>query len=108
MVASGKSQKITIGGMPFSIEIYRFQGDTTYTLELADQENTSHVWNEEFDSDTEACDTGIVAINSVGAVAFMRGDKVVPFRRQAVWRLEQTVGERFLRSIPEFSLCRFP
>ena len=81
IVTSGKSQKITINGLPFSIEIYRLEDDTTWTLEVVDQENASHVWNDEFVSDTEARDTAIAAIKSEGAVAFMRSDNVVPFRR---------------------------
>ena len=81
IVTSGKSQKITIDGLPFSIEIYRLEGDTTWTLEVVDKENTSHVWDDQFSSDAEARDTAIAAIKSEGAVAFMRGDNVVPFRR---------------------------
>ena len=81
IVTSGKSQKITIDGLPFSIEIYRLEGDTTWTLEVVDRENASHVWDEGFAFDAEARDTAIAAIKSEGAVAFMRGDNVVPFRR---------------------------
>ena len=81
IVTSGRSQKITIDGLPFSIEIYRLEDDTTWTLEVVDRENASHVWDHEFVSDTEARDTAIAAIKSEGAVAFMRGDNVVPFRR---------------------------
>ena len=81
IVISRKSQKITIDGLPFSIEIYRLEGDTTWTLKVVDRENTSHVWSDEFASYTEACDAAIAAINSEGAVSFMRGDNVVPFRR---------------------------
>ena len=81
IVTSGKSQQIIVDGLPFSIEIYRLEGDKTWTLEVVDKENTSHVWDDEFASDAEARDTAIAAINSEGAVAFMRGDNVVPFRR---------------------------
>lgn len=81
IVTSGKSQKVTIDGLPFSIEIYRLENDKTWTLEVVDEENTSHIWDDGFTSDTEACDAAIKAINSEGAIAFMRGDNVVPFRR---------------------------
>lgn len=81
IVTSGKSRKITIDGLPFSIEIYRLEGDTTWTLEVVDKENTSHVWDDQFSSDAEARDIAIASIKSEGAVAFMRGDNVVPFRR---------------------------
>ena len=80
-MTSGKSQKIIIDGLPFSIEIYRLENDTAWTLEVVDKENTSHVWDDQFSSDIEARDTAIAAIKSEGAVVFMRGDNVVPFRR---------------------------
>lgn len=81
IVTSGKSTSITVDGLPFMIQIFRIEGDKNWTLEVVDKENTSHVWDDEFASDTEARDTAIAAIRNEGAVAFMRGDNVVPFRR---------------------------
>lgn len=81
IVRSGKSKRIVVDALPFLIEIYRLEGDKTWTLEVVDKDNTSHVWDDQFISDTEARDTAVAAINSGGAVAFMRGDNVVPFRR---------------------------
>ena len=80
-VTSGKSTRITVDGLPFLVQVFRIEGDKNWTLEVVDQENTSHVWDDEFASDAEARDTAIAAIKSEGAVAFMRGDNVVPFRR---------------------------
>lgn len=54
IVMSGKSQPITVDGMRFSIEIYRLETDTGWTLEVVDPENASHVWEGEFASDIEA------------------------------------------------------
>lgn len=81
IVTSGKSQSVMIDGLRFQIEIYRLEADSTWTLEVVDQENTSHVWDEPFASDKDARDEAIKAIKSEGAVAFMRGDNVIPFRR---------------------------
>jgi hypothetical protein len=81
MVTSGKSQRVIIDGYPFSIEIYRLEQDKTWTLEVVDHEGTSHVWDDQFASDKDARNAAIKAIESEGAVNFMRGDNVIPFRK---------------------------
>lgn len=81
IVASGKSQRVVVDGYAFSIEIYRLETDETWVLEVVDHEGTSHVWEDQFASDTEARDAAIQALESEGAAAFMRGDNIVPFRR---------------------------
>lgn len=80
IVTSGKSMAVLIDGVRFQIEIYRLETDSTWTLEVVDPENTSHVWEDQFASDRDARDAAIKAIESEGAVAFMRGDNVIPFR----------------------------
>lgn len=80
LVTSGKSRVVTVDGVRFQIEIYRLETDSTWTLEVVDPENTSHVWEEQFTSDKDARDVAIKAIETEGAAAFMRGDNVIPFR----------------------------
>lgn len=80
IVTSGKSQKIMVDGVRFNIEIYRLETDTFWTLEVVDRENTSHVWDDQFASDNDARNAAIEAIESEGAIAFMRGNNVIPFR----------------------------
>lgn len=80
LVTSGKSHRVVLEGHPFSIEIYRLEHEDQWTLEIVDAEGTSHVWDEPFDSDREARDTAIRALEEEGPQAFMRGDNVVPFR----------------------------
>ena len=80
LLTSSKSQHVIIDGFPFSIEIYRLEQDKTWTLEVVDHEGTSHVWDDQFASDKDARNTAIQAIEAEGAIAFMRGDNVVPFR----------------------------
>lgn len=46
LVSSGKSKMIVVDGYPFSINIFRLETDTTWTLEVVDHNNTSHVWDE--------------------------------------------------------------
>ena len=80
IVTSGKSMRVLIDGMRFQIEICRLETDSTWTLEVVDPENTSHVWEDQFASDRDARDAAITAIESEGALAFMRGDDAIPFR----------------------------
>ena len=68
-------------GYPFSIQIYRLEKDKTWTLEVVDHEGTSHVWDEQFRSDRDARNAAIEALESEGAIAFVRGDNVIPFRK---------------------------
>ena len=81
LVTSGKSTRVVIDGYPFSIDIFRMENDTTWTLEVIDEQNTSHVWDEQFQSDAEARDVAVKTIEAEGAIAFMRGSNVIPFRR---------------------------
>lgn len=80
LVTSGKSRRIVVDGYPFTIDIFRLENDTTWTLEVVDHENNSHVWDEQFASDTEARDVAVKTIEEEGALAFMRGNNVIPFR----------------------------
>ena len=79
LVTSGKSKRIVVDGYPFSIDIFRLETETTWTLEVVDHKNTSHVWEEQFASDAEARDVAVKTIETEGALAFMRGNNVIPF-----------------------------
>lgn len=81
LVTSGKSQVIVVDGYSFSIDIYRLETEPTWTLEVVDCQNNSHVWNDEFVSDADAREAAMNAIQTEGAVAFMRGNNVIPFRQ---------------------------
>ena len=80
IVTSGKSMRVVIEGMRFSIEIYRLETDIAWTLEVVDPENTSYVWDDQFATDSDARDAAIEAIEREGPAAFMRGNNVIPFR----------------------------
>ncbi|WMW58917.1 hypothetical protein RE411_21915 [Agrobacterium pusense] len=62
--------------------MFRLETDTTWTLEVVDHNNTIHVWDEQFRSDAEARDVAVKAIETEGALAFMRGNNVIPFRQE--------------------------
>lgn len=78
--SSSHSQRIMVDGYLFAIEIFRLEGDTTWTLEVVDHEGTSFIWREEFPSDVDALGAAVKALDEEGAIAFMRGDTVIPFR----------------------------
>ena len=81
LVTSGERQHVIIDGFTFSIEIYRLEQDKTWTLEVVDHDGTSHVWDHQFASDKDARNTAIQAIEAEGAIAFIRGDNVIRFRK---------------------------
>ncbi len=79
LVTSGKSMHVIIDGFPFSIEIFRLEQDRAWTLEVIDQDGTSHVWDRTFLSDNEAREIALRTIEGEGATAFMRGSNIIPF-----------------------------
>ncbi|MGO7172172.1 hypothetical protein AB9F47_34505 [Rhizobium leguminosarum] len=81
LVISSKSKAIIIDGYLFSIDIYRLEQDRAWTLEVTDCKGTSHVLEDQLSCDIEARDAAIKAIEAEGAIAFMRGNNVVPFRQ---------------------------
>ena len=81
LVTSGKSRQVVIDDFPFSIEIYRLEKDRTWTLEVVDPERSRHVRDEQVAWDKAARDVASQEMQAEGAMAFMRGDNVIPFRR---------------------------
>jgi len=82
LVTSGKSTTIVVDGYPFSIEIFRLETEQTWSLEVIDHEGASHVWEDQFESDKDAREAAKTAIETEGAIAFMRGNNVIPFRQR--------------------------
>jgi hypothetical protein len=80
LVNSSKSQAVMVDGYRFSIEIYRLEEELTWTLEVVDPEGTSHVWDDLFKSDKDARNAALRELESQGALGFMHGDNVVPFK----------------------------
>lgn len=80
LITSSKSQKVMVDGYPFSIEIYRLEDEKMWVLEVVDYEGTSHVWDDQFKSDKDARNAAVNELDTQGAIAFMRGDNVIPFR----------------------------
>ena len=79
LVTSGKSQAVFVDGVRFSIEIYRLETETAWTLEVVDPKGNSHVWDDTFASDKDARTAALTAMEEEGPLAFMRGDNVIRF-----------------------------
>lgn len=80
LITSSKSQQVIVDGYPFSIEIYRLEDQSEWSLEVVDCDNTSHVWDDLFKSDRDARNAAITELEGEGALSFMRGDNVIPFK----------------------------
>lgn len=82
IIHSGLSQRITVEGHEFKIEIYRLEGETTWSLEVVDQEDgASTVWDGTFDMPRAALDEVMKAIEEEGLSAF-RSTNVIEFPRR--------------------------
>jgi len=80
LITSSKNQQVNMDGYPFSIEIFRLEDQSEWSFEVVDFENTSHVWDDLFQSDEDARNAAVAELESEGAVSFMRGDNVIPFK----------------------------
>ena len=80
LVFSSVGQEVVVEDVLFRIEIFRFERDDEWTLEVVDEDGTSIVWNGTFASDTEAFDIAVATIRTEGAQSFRSGN-VIPFRR---------------------------
>jgi hypothetical protein len=82
IVSSGRSQRTIIEGHEFRIEIYRLETDTTWTLEVVDEDGTSTVWDDQFDTDQAALDEVMSTINEEGLSAFRDSGNVIKFPKR--------------------------
>lgn len=73
--------KLTTTTQYTQVATYHLETKKTWTLEIVDHAGTSHVWNEEFRPDKDARNAAIQAIEAEGAIAFMRGDNIISFRK---------------------------
>lgn len=79
IVLSGLSKTVTVESHRFKIEIYKYEHDTTWSLEVVDAEGTSTVWDEQFASDLAAMDEVMGAIEKEGLAAFQDSSNVIKF-----------------------------
>lgn len=82
IITSGLSKRIDFDGLQLSVEIYRLEHDPMWVLEVIDQNGTSTVWDEHFDSDQSALNEFMRTINKEGAAAFRDDGNVVQFPKK--------------------------
>ena len=79
IVTSGLSRTIAVNGHNLTIEIYRLEHDASWTLEVIDEEGTSSVWDDTFDSDQAAIEEALKTIKEEGLSAFRDSANVIQF-----------------------------
>ncbi len=82
-ITSSLSKRIDFDGLQLSIEIYRLEHDSMWVLEVIDQNGTSTVWDDHFDSDQAALDEFMRTINEEGANCFRGNGNVVQFPKSS-------------------------
>ena len=60
------SQPLSSDGRTVRVEIYRLEGEASWTLEIVDEYNNSTVWGDAFDTDSAALTEAKQAIVSEG------------------------------------------
>lgn len=73
LIYSPLQQTYTEGAYSVEIQIYRMP-DRGWTLEVVDQDNTSTVWDHEFETDAAALEQALAEIKADGLKAFIGKD----------------------------------
>ena len=83
LVHSGLSQRVTVEGQEFHVEIYRLEHQTTWALEVVDAEDgASTVWDDEFETAQNAMDVVLKTIEEEGLGAFRESADVIEFPKR--------------------------
>ena len=79
LIISGLSQERTLEGVVFRIVICKLEDVPGWSLEVVDEDGTSNVWDDLFDTDKEALEEAIKTFEEEGLSAFRDTGIVVPF-----------------------------
>jgi uncharacterized protein len=74
IVMSPLCREITGDGTKVQVDIYRGEDESGWILEVIDEENTSTVWDDPFDTDQEALDAVMKVIAQDGIRSFLAGE----------------------------------
>lgn len=78
LITSRLSRSVTWEGRRVAVEIYRLATDTTWTLEVVNDEGTSTVWDDPFASDRDADEAFRDTLATEGVAAFFDDARVFP------------------------------
>lgn len=83
IIKSRLSRRFTWDGYTLQIEIYRLDDRPGWTLEVVNEEGTSIVWDDLFNTDRAAYDAFRETLDQEGIEAFLDDDggNVIPFPR---------------------------
>ena len=73
IVMSPLCREISRDGTRIQVDIYRGEDESEWILEVIDEENTSTVWDDPFDTDREALDEVMKVIERDGIRSFLEG-----------------------------------
>jgi hypothetical protein len=79
LIISGLSHERTLDGIVFRIEICKLEDVPGWSLEVVDEDGTSNVWDDLFDTDSAALEEAIKTFEEEGLTAFRDAGNVVPF-----------------------------
>jgi hypothetical protein len=82
IIYSGLSQTITVEGHKLRVDIYKLESDPHWQLEVIDEEGTSTVWDDPFDTDQLALDEALRTRDEEGLSGFRDSGNIVPFPQQ--------------------------
>lgn len=80
---SSLGRMLTIDGVTVDVKIYRLEHDPQWALEVVNDEGTSIVWDQLFDTDDEAYAAFQLTVEEEGMRAFLDDDNVIPFPRRS-------------------------
>jgi hypothetical protein len=90
VVVSSLSRTVSHNGVTVKVEIYRFEDETAWTLEVSNQWGASTLWETEFLTDEEANHAFDIALGEDGIETFidrtttlLDSDNVIPFLKRA-------------------------
>ena len=79
LINSRLSRRFTWSGYALRVEIYRLDDRPGWTLEVVNQEGTSIMWDDVFDSDRDADAAFRDTLVKEGIAAFLDDSNVIPF-----------------------------
>ena len=86
IITSNKNQKVLVEDHSISIEIYKLEGTSGWTLEVINDQGTSIVQDDLFSTDGDALTMALDTVDEEGLSLFLDNntssdDNVIPFNR---------------------------
>ena len=79
IIYSSLGRVLSIDGVTVDVKISRLEGDPQWALEVVNEEGTSTVWDDLFDTDDKAYAAFQLTVEEEGVRAFVDDDNVIPF-----------------------------